>query len=241
MAVTEQGFRVRCLAAAAGALLALSAVTPAAAAVRAPFMPAGEAVEPPYGYFDYCNRQASDCVEFQDGGKSAQMRPVRNEAARNQDYWDLVFQPASARAARPEPAQGRVVADLSAAKWREIARINRQVNREVLSFSDERQFGRNDYWAVPRSGSGRMEGDCEDYVLRKRVELIEAGVPEGALSIAIARTRNAEFHAVLLIATPKGEFVLDNRSSWISRWYQVNYRWERRQVPGSKAWARASI
>ena len=71
-------------------------------------------------------------------------------------------------------------------------------------------------------------------------ELVAAGIPEGALSIAIGRTPRREVHAVLLIATPTGEFVLDNRSAWVSRWYDLNYRWDRRQVPGSQRWARVS-
>lgn len=237
MKATSRQFRDQALAAASVAILALTAATPAdAARTRAAFMPVGEAVEPPFGYFDYCQRLDSLCAEF---GKAAGVE--RPAAAANSDYWDMVFQTRDPRSAQRTPETPRVLAELSSAEWREVSRINRRVNRQVRADSDERQFGRKDYWNVPRFRSGRMEGDCEDYVLRKREELIAAGVPEGALSIAIAKTRRAEVHAVLLIATPAGEFVLDNRSSWISRWYDVNYQWERRQIPGSKTWVRASV
>lgn len=54
-------------------------------------------------------------------------------------------------------------------------------------------------------------GDCEDFALTKRAQLIAAGLPVGALRIAVGRTRQGEGHAVLVVRTDKGDFVLDNR------------------------------
>lgn len=215
------------------------------------FMPVGEAVAPPYGFFDFCSRDPSACG---DAAELTAGRPIIGEdqaaapgpavadgwstAQTGRRYWDVVF---GVAAAEPEPAPPQerwVVADLTPAQWREISEINRQVNREIQSVNDREFFRRRDFWSLPSARDGRRYGDCEDYVLEKRKELIDLGVPAEALSIAIARTRQRQAHAVLLLTTPSGDFVLDNRSAWISRWDETSYRWERRQVAGGHRWAR---
>jgi predicted transglutaminase-like cysteine proteinase len=113
--------------------------------------------------------------------------------------------------------------------WRTINRINRQINRQVRHVADQVLHSQPDYWTLP-VGS---EGDCEDYVLAKRTALIAAGVPAEALSIAIVQTRQGETHAVLLLASDRGEFVLDSLSPWVTRWDRVDYRWRERQAPGN--------
>lgn len=52
-------------------------------------------------------------------------------------------------------------------------------------------------------------GDCDDYVVSKRAALIAAGIPAGALRIAIGKT-DGQAHAVLLALTDEGPYVLDN-------------------------------
>jgi predicted transglutaminase-like cysteine proteinase len=234
---------LRRAALAAAAILAVSLVHPAGAQARRPatYMPAGETVEPPYGYFDFCSRDPAACGQPPDesglplGGAS-----WAAPASTGQRYWDTVFSIRSSPWGRraPEPAQWVVVADVTADQWRSILAINRQVNREIYAVSDRELFSSNDFWTLPERRGGRRYGDCEDYVLEKRRELIGLGVPAQALSIAIARTPQRQVHAVLLLATPAGEFVLDNRSAWVSRWYETDYRWERRQVAGGQRWAR---
>jgi predicted transglutaminase-like cysteine proteinase len=39
-------------------------------------------------------------------------------------------------------------------------------------------------------------------------------------------------HAVLIVSTDQGDYVLDNLSPWIKGWQDVNYTWIERQVPG---------
>lgn len=123
--------------------------------------------------------------------------------------------------------------------WRLVNSINRRINRAVRHVSDDRLYGVADYWARAAEG-GR--GDCEDYVLAKRAALIEAGVPAQALSIAIVQTRWGESHAVLLLASDEGEFVLDSLSPWIARWDRVDYRWRERQRRGHPFdWVMAAV
>src|SRR5690606_3245681 len=59
--------------------------------------------------------------------------------------------------------------------------------------------------------------DCEEFVLAKMVALVDIGIPRGALSIASVET-DAVYHAVLLVATDQGDFVLDNLNPNLTRW-----------------------
>lgn len=135
-----------------------------------------------------------------------------------------------AAAVIPAPVVERVALPMNDAVWKQVRAVNRQVNRAIRHQADQKTYGAEDRWIVPENGRGR--GDCEDYVLTKRRALIAGGVPATALSIALVRTAWGEDHAVLLIATDEGDFVLDNLSPWISRWDQVDYEWLRRQAPG---------
>lgn len=160
--------------------------------------------------------------------------------------WSGLF--AAARLDRPaparlEPATPATPVPLLAATgevWNTITRVNRRVNKAVIFREDDRTWGASDYWALPLE-NGVRSGDCEDYVLEKRRALQAEGVPGEALSIALVITPWGESHAVLLIATQKGEMVLDNLSPWIVPWSETGYRWLTRQAPGGDAMTWVSI
>lgn len=124
----------------------------------------------------------------------------------------------------------RTVFPLDRDGWNLVNGVNRRINRMIRRTTDMRQFGREDVWSAPRGPDAR--GDCEDFVLAKREALIEQGVPAEALSIAVVETRWGEGHAVLLLGSDKGEFVLDSLSPWVERWDRVEYRWIERQSYG---------
>lgn len=121
--------------------------------------------------------------------------------------------------------------------WRTVNGINRRLNRAIRHVEDRDLHGEADRWTLPVAG----EGDCEDYVLAKRAALIAAGVPAGALSIAIVETTWGETHAVLLLASDRGEYVLDSLSPWVSRWDRVDYRWRERQARGAFDWVSVAL
>ncbi len=121
--------------------------------------------------------------------------------------------------------------------WTEVDAINRQVNRAIVYRSDISEHGTSEVWSLPLA-EGRNTGDCEDYVLEKRHALIAAGVPMRALSIAVVRTFRGETHAVLLLDTDQGEYVLDSLSNKIQPWRKTGYEWRERQIAGSMtSWA----
>ena len=114
--------------------------------------------------------------------------------------------------------------------------VNQTVNREVKKASDLDLYGMPEYWSLPRLVDGKLYGDCEDYALEKRRRLIAAGVPESAMSLAVAVTARGESHAVLMISLKSGDMVLDNLTPWATPWEDLNYRWVQRQVPGTALW-----
>lgn len=126
---------------------------------------------------------------------------------------------------------------LASELWTEIDIINRRVNRAIVYRSDAAEHGASEVWSLPLA-EGRNTGDCEDYVLEKRHALLAAGVPMRALSIAVVRTLRGETHAVLLLDTDQGEYVLDSLSNKIQPWTKAGYEWRERQVAGStNSWA----
>ena len=104
---------------------------------------------------------------------------------------------------------------LSDAVRRAIGDVNTAVNRAIRPKSEAR-----DTWSV-----GVRQGDCEDYVLAKRAELIRAGLPAGALRIATANTPQGVGHAVLVVRTSQGDFVLDNLTNQVKPWDKTGLRW----------------
>lgn len=125
---------------------------------------------------------------------------------------------------------------LRSAQMRMVNTINRDVNKDVHKATDFDLYGLLEFWSLPRVINGKMYGDCEDYALEKRRRLIAAGVPESALSMAVAVTARGETHAVLVVSFESGDWVLDNLTPWATPWEDLNYRWIQRQVAGSSTW-----
>lgn len=115
--------------------------------------------------------------------------------------------------------------------WATLNRVNDQVNRAIVQQSDWRTYGQDDYWNTPLE-DGRRAGDCEDFVLEKERALVAAGVPRAVLDIAVVLTRWGESHAVLLVSTSDGEYVLDSLTPTIMPWRDAPYQWVSRQVGG---------
>ena len=117
-----------------------------------------------------------------------------------------------------------------------VGKINTQVNHAIFGVRDSADYGVAEYWTTPLE-EGRNTGDCEDYVLEKIRALTAAGVPRAALNIAAVTTASGEAHAVLLVTTGAGDYVLDNRTNVILRWNETGYQWDARQVGGQAfAW-----
>ncbi|MGB3313792.1 MAG: transglutaminase-like cysteine peptidase [Albidovulum sp.] len=105
--------------------------------------------------------------------------------------------------------------------------VNSMVNRRVRSVSDRQQYGLEEVWALPT----RRGGDCEDFALLKKKELIAAGMRPQDLLIATVLDRNRGSHAVLVLRTSSGDYVLDNLRNRIMPWRETGYSFIRMQNP----------
>lgn len=108
-----------------------------------------------------------------------------------------------------------------------LKRVNASVNRSIKP----RRDGKLDVWSV----SVRV-GDCEDYALTKRRQLIQSGIPASALRIAQVKTAKGEGHAILVVETDRGRFVLDNLTGAIKPLSQTHYRVLSIQTANPKVW-----
>lgn len=109
-------------------------------------------------------------------------------------------------------------------------RVNREVNRRVRPISDSAQYGREEYWSLP----SRRGGDCEDYALEKKRQLMEMGLSGEQLLMTTVLDRKGGSHAVLVLRTGAGDYVLDNLTNQIKPWGRTGYTFLRMQDPQQK-------
>jgi len=108
-----------------------------------------------------------------------------------------------------------------------IQRINRQVNATTRSVTDQSQYRMAERWALPTSRGG----DCEDFALLKKRDLIRAGVDPSKLLIATVLDTRRNSHAVLVYRSAAGDLVLDNLTNKIKPWSATRYLFLRMQNP----------
>lgn len=76
------------------------------------------------------------------------------------------------------------------------------------------------HWSLAPSA-----GDCNDYAVTKRHQLIEMGWPASALRLAVVLTNGGQGHLVLVARLADGDVVLDNLSSTVRPWNAADYEW----------------
>lgn len=104
----------------------------------------------------------------------------------------------------------------------ELTSINEEVNKRLSPKLD------SNGWCVWPPDN---QGNCTDYVVTKRSELLKNGLPASCLLIADVRTPDNEPHAVLVVRTTSGDWVLDNRNPMVYLWGDVGYQYIRVQSP----------
>jgi len=105
--------------------------------------------------------------------------------------------------------------------------VNKAANNRIRPVSDMEQYATAERWALPT----KRGGDCEDYALFKKLELIKAGVPADKLLIAAVLDKENKVHAVLVLRTEMGDYVLDNLTSRVLPWRKTGYAFLRMQDP----------
>jgi predicted transglutaminase-like cysteine proteinase len=121
---------------------------------------------------------------------------------------------------------------LTAEKWNELVTVNKRVNRDIIPQPYLGVLATEQWLVSPPAG------DCNDYVVTKRHELVALGWPPAALLLAEVVTDWGEHHLILVIRTQKEDFVLDNLTANIRPWSETPYQWVRIQSPSNpKFWS----
>lgn len=119
---------------------------------------------------------------------------------------------------------GKSSVDLNNKTWAQLVEVNDFANDKVAPVTDMDLYGTIERWEYPS-----LAGDCEDYVLMKKRYLEGLGFPSEALLITVVLDENGDGHAVLMVRTDGGDFVLDNRRRTVLRWSETGYEFLKRQ------------
>jgi predicted transglutaminase-like cysteine proteinase len=160
----------------------------------------------------------------------SQQQPIFSASAQPTAAWVEFCQrlPVECTTDLSEPA----IMALPPAVWRTISSINKQVNTAIRPITDEDHWGVHDRWDFPIDGYG----DCEDYQILKRKLLVEAGLPRRAMRMAVVIDEAGQGHAVLMVRTDRGEFVLDNKTDAILAWNKTGYTYVSREADSATTW-----
>jgi predicted transglutaminase-like cysteine proteinase len=102
----------------------------------------------------------------------------------------------------------------------QLARVNRFGNEHPYVL-DRDQYGREDYWAIPREFLP-VGGDCEDFVITKYFSLRALGYPVEDLRLVVVQDTNLRVpHAVLAVARGADIWILDNQVQQVRRHREI--------------------
>jgi predicted transglutaminase-like cysteine proteinase len=91
-----------------------------------------------------------------------------------------------------------------------VAAVNSYIN-QISYVEDSKNYGQSDYWATPVEFF-RKGGDCEDFAIAKYASLRALGFSTEQLRIAIVQDKIKNIaHAILIVYTEDGTYVLDNQ------------------------------
>jgi predicted transglutaminase-like cysteine proteinase len=114
---------------------------------------------------------------------------------------------------------------LTAERWDDLRTVNKKVNAAIMPERNGEGLA-GEKWLI-----GPSSGDCNDYAVTKRSELLDRGWPTRALLLSEVVTSWGEHHLVLVVRTSSGDLVLDNMASEIRPWTRAPYQWVRIQTP----------
>ncbi len=127
---------------------------------------------------------------------------------------------------RPKPFR------LTEDRWAQLVTVNRSVNRDITPQRNEGGVLTEEWLISPKYG------DCNDYAVTKRHELLELGWPSRTLLLSEVVIASGEHHLVLVARTSDGDVVLDNLNANVYPVSKAHHGWVRIQSPGNpKFWS----
>jgi predicted transglutaminase-like cysteine proteinase len=118
-----------------------------------------------------------------------------------------------------------------------LDRVNRRVNGAIAPVHKSYDRELQEAWTI-----ASYAGDCNDFAVTKRHELLLKGLPAKALRLAVVKTKSGEGHLVLLVATTRDDLVLDNLTEAVVPWHSTDYRWVKIQsAKDARAWSEVKL
>jgi predicted transglutaminase-like cysteine proteinase len=188
---------------------------------------------PPYGYVQFCRDNPAECPERYTS--QPQNSVLNTEATATTagieplSPFNLSHNLRRLLNNNPQEKQNfNTIIDL-------LDTVNRDVNNSVTQVTDIDGFGVVENWRIPNINSFTRDiGDCEDFALAKRKVLMERyGFNRNALSISVLRRPQGDVHAVLMVRTSYGDYVLDNLERDVLPWHKTGYQWLKKQSFGN--------
>src|SRR5579872_106358 len=128
--------------------------------------------------------------------------------------------------------------ELTMARWNELNNVNRDVNRSIEPFVPD-ESATVEQWRISPA-----VGDCKDYAVTKRHELLARGWPSRALLLSEVIVPSGEHHLILVVRTKDVDLVLDNLNANIRSAVATfrQYEWVRIETPQNpRFWARVRM
>jgi predicted transglutaminase-like cysteine proteinase len=116
---------------------------------------------------------------------------------------------------------------LTLERWQQLSSINQEVNSEIIPEVTAGN-GVTEQWIISPAA-----GDCKDYAITKRHELLALGWPPRDLLLAEVVVPDGEHHLILVARTTNVDLVLDNLNASIrpvAMTYR-QYKWIRIETP----------
>lgn len=114
---------------------------------------------------------------------------------------------------------------LTEQRWEDLKEVNKSVNSAIAVEPNTEGLAGEKWLINPASG------DCNDYAVSKRSQLLARGWPARTLLLSEVVTSWGEHHLILVVRTSAGDLLLDNLTPQIRPWSRAPYRWVRVQTP----------
>jgi predicted transglutaminase-like cysteine proteinase len=124
---------------------------------------------------------------------------------------------------------------LTEERWNELTTVNREVNRDIRPQRIEGGLLAEEWLIAPRAG------DCNDYAVTERHELLARRWPSHALLPSEIVTASGEHHLVVIARTMDVNLVLDNLNANVRPISMTRYQWVRVESPSNpRYWSTVS-
>lgn len=115
--------------------------------------------------------------------------------------------------------------------WNKMVQINNHWNNKIFYKKDIQKHNKSDYWDSIEDIKKDCTGDCEEFAMIKQHALKKEGI-ESDIALCWVDPHHRKYHAVCVVDTDKGTFILDNRYHDVYSYEESikrGYTWHKRQ------------